>query len=81
MPYMGNYTNHVTNGILLRADLHTLFDLGLIRIHPETKQVFLSSKLMDTAYGFLDGTSLTLPRHKAFHPSEKALAERKKIFD
>jgi putative restriction endonuclease len=27
-PYKGDHTNDVTNGLLLRADLHTLFDLG-----------------------------------------------------
>jgi predicted restriction endonuclease len=30
MPYMGKPTNRVDNGLLLRSDLHTLFDLGLI---------------------------------------------------
>src|ERR1700722_13605652 len=25
-PYQGSATNHVTNGLLLRADIHTLFD-------------------------------------------------------
>ncbi|WP_200883691.1 HNH endonuclease [Archangium violaceum] len=30
-PYHGPQTNHVTNGLLLRADLHVLFDLGLLR--------------------------------------------------
>ena len=31
-PHRGPHTNEVHNGILLRADLHTLFDLGLIAI-------------------------------------------------
>ncbi|WP_169719739.1 HNH endonuclease, partial [Novosphingobium acidiphilum] len=31
-PYLGPKTNHVTNGMLLRADIHTLFDLGLLAI-------------------------------------------------
>ena len=30
-PYMGPETNHPSNG-LLRADIHTLFDLGLIEL-------------------------------------------------
>ena len=29
-PYLGPDTNHVTNGLLLRADLHTLFDTCLL---------------------------------------------------
>jgi predicted restriction endonuclease len=31
-PYSGAQSNHVTNGLLLRADIHTLFDLDLIGI-------------------------------------------------
>ncbi|MEG8052564.1 HNH endonuclease signature motif containing protein [Sphingomonas aerolata] len=31
-PYLGEHTNHVTNGLLLRADIHTLFDRGLIKV-------------------------------------------------
>ena len=34
VPYKGEETNHVQNGILLRGDIHTLFDCGLIAIDP-----------------------------------------------
>ncbi|MBE2321408.1 HNH endonuclease, partial [Solirubrobacter sp. CPCC 204708] len=34
-PYRGDHTNRVDNGLLLRADIHTLFDLGLIWVTPE----------------------------------------------
>src|SRR5262249_3712676 len=36
LPYKGPETNSVQNGLLLRADIHNLFDLGLIQIDPET---------------------------------------------
>lgn len=32
LPHKGEHSNHVANGLLLRADIHTLFDLGLIAI-------------------------------------------------
>lgn len=32
--YLGTETNVVTNGLLLRSDLHTLYDLGMIAIDP-----------------------------------------------
>ncbi len=32
MPYNGDHTNHIQNGILLRSDIHVLFDLGLLTI-------------------------------------------------
>src|ERR1700722_13744752 len=34
-PYMGASTNSLLNGLLLRADIHTLFNLGLISIDPD----------------------------------------------
>ena len=39
--YQGPDTNHPTNGLLLRADLHTLFDLGLMAFEPQTGRVLL----------------------------------------
>jgi hypothetical protein len=43
--YDGPNTNDVTNGLLLRADLHTLFDLGLLRIASDTMTVAMHPKL------------------------------------
>jgi HNH endonuclease len=34
LPYRGPAFDHVTNGLLRRADIHTLFDLNLIGIEP-----------------------------------------------
>lgn len=33
-PYRGELTNKPRNGLLLRADLHTLFDLQLLTVLP-----------------------------------------------
>jgi putative restriction endonuclease len=38
-PYRGEEDNHLDNGVLLRSDLHTLFDLNLLGINPDTLQV------------------------------------------
>jgi predicted restriction endonuclease len=38
------------NGILLRADIHTLFDRGLMAIDPDTRELWMSDKLVDDAY-------------------------------
>ena len=43
MPYRGEETNHPSNGLLLRADLHTLFDVGLLTIDPKTMTVRLAA--------------------------------------
>lgn len=39
-----------TNGLLLRADVHTLFDLNLLSIDPETRTVRVDKKLEGTEY-------------------------------
>ncbi|MBS3652592.1 DUF3427 domain-containing protein [Pseudaminobacter sp. 19-2017] len=72
-PYRGTTTNHVTNGLLLRADLHTLFDLGLIAVNPEL-QIMVSPELEDSIYWELEGQRLKLPMREDWHPSSAALA-------
>jgi hypothetical protein len=60
-PYIGEATNHITNGLLLRSDLHTLFDLHLIGVSDNYKLV-VSKTLMGTTYGKLAGNNLHLPK-------------------
>ena len=80
VPYQGVATNHLTNGILLRADIHTLFDLHLLSISPGSNTVELSSKLLKTSYKALDGKQLTLPNDEAVHPSQSALQKHYSTF-
>ena len=42
--------NHPANGVLLRSDLHTLFDLDLIGLNPVDMQVRIHSDLIGTEY-------------------------------
>jgi len=70
-PYDGKSTNHVTNGLLLRADLHTLFDLGLISVRDDYT-IRVCASLSDTEYAKLRSVRLPAPATK--HPSKKALA-------
>lgn len=79
-PYQGKETNHVANGILLRADIHNLFDLGFIQVDPEKYTISVSDELMGTEYERLDGRSLKLPKHQNQRPSKMALEERLKLF-
>ncbi len=72
-PYMGELTNHVQNGLLLRADLHSLFDLGLLSIDPTRMQVVLSDRLRETQYGKLAGCRIELPENPQLAPSSDAL--------
>jgi putative restriction endonuclease len=72
-PYRGPDTNHVTNGILLRADLHTLFDLGLIAIAVTTMTVLVAPAIAATAYSALANAPLRLPSDPRLRPSIPAL--------
>ena len=78
-PYLGADTNHVKNGLLLRADIHTLFDLNLISIDPDTSKAVVSSSLLNTCYKELNGKSLKSPRDYA-SPSPEAIARHYQIF-
>ena len=46
-PYRGEDDNHVENGLLLRSDIHTLFDLDLLGIDPERLRVVLHQDLVE----------------------------------
>lgn len=61
-PYRNETTNHPSNGLLLRADIHTLFDLYLLSVDPESRRVVLPDRLVCSAYGALAGTALRRPR-------------------
>lgn len=76
IPYCEAENNHPSNGLLLRADLHTLFDLDLIAIDPETMKIHLAPSLRRTNYGELEGKSLKLPKNKADFPRRDALQWR-----
>ncbi|SAK74994.1 hypothetical protein AWB76_04839 [Caballeronia temeraria] len=73
VPYQGPGTNHVANGLLLRADLHTLFDLGLLAVDHVTLTILVSTQLNGTEYADLRGRSIHTGRGCA-SPSPEALA-------
>ena len=71
--YKGPQTNHVKNGLLLRADLHTLYDRKLIAIDPKTYTVSIAPELKNSEYAALAGQPLRLPNDPQHHPSHDAL--------
>jgi putative restriction endonuclease len=80
IPYSGPATNSVQNGLLLRADIHNLFDLGLIQIDPETFLIRLATEILGTSFGKLQGRQLRLPKQTSHRPSNAALSARMKMF-
>lgn len=57
-PYRGAKDHHPSNGLLLRADIHTLFDLDLLGIDPATLEVHLHPKVKGMGYDEWAGASL-----------------------
>ncbi len=73
LPYKGDHTNRVDNGLLLRADLHTLFDCQLLWITADNT-VALAPALLATDYASLQGQPLRLPTSSSDHPNPAHLA-------
>ncbi|WP_374223669.1 HNH endonuclease [Micromonospora sp. M61] len=71
--YMGPHSHLVPNGLLLRADLRTLFDLHLIGVDQEGKLV-VSEGLAGSSYAKLHGKCLGLPSRAQDQPSKRRLA-------
>ncbi|MBD2579614.1 HNH endonuclease [Oscillatoria sp. FACHB-1406] len=80
IPYQGAETNHPTNGLPLRADIHTLFDLHLMSIQPDTYGVVISPELTSTCYQDLAGRKLILPQDRNAVPDRNALTKHHETF-
>jgi hypothetical protein len=75
-PYLGEDDNDPSNGLLLRADIHTLFDRYLLGVEPESLCVVLHSSIVGE-YGQFGGQPLRCPGDK---PSRQALRARFRLF-
>lgn len=76
-PYRGDEDNAPSNGLLLRSDLHTLFDLDLVGIDPTTLTIHTASALKATSYADFEGQKLACGGPS---PSHDALALRWRTF-
>lgn len=72
-PYRGEETNHPSNGLLLRADLHTLLDCGLLAVDPDGFRVVVAPSIRGSAYGKLHGRALRKRAAGWPEPSAEAL--------
>ncbi|HEV2857951.1 MAG TPA: HNH endonuclease [Solirubrobacterales bacterium] len=76
-PYAGAASDKTQNGLLLRADIHALFDLGLLAVDSKKMTCLLSPTLAGTDYEQLKGRRLLVPRSKADRPSPLALDQHR----
>ena len=67
---------HITNGLLLRCDMHTLYDLDLFAIDPDSFVIYFAPQIQDKEYVKYHGKKL----HVAYKINHGALVERWKRF-
>jgi hypothetical protein len=79
--YCGPSSDHIANGLLLRADIHTLFDLDLIGIDPDSLKVALAEELRGTCYDEFSGKPIAVPENVAFRPNKEMMRERWSEFE
>lgn len=72
-----NYS--ITNGLLLRADIHTLFDLNLLSVDSRLR-IRLAASLLKSEYKELEGKPLKEPATVSEMPSTFALDKRYQEF-
>lgn len=80
VPYSDTGSSAVTHGLLMRADIHTLFDRHLLGVNPMSLRVEISDQLKATSYGELDGVKLLIATDCAASPDKEALKQRWKKF-
>jgi len=77
IPYKGETTNHIQNGLLLRSDIHTLFDLQLLSINADDYTIVLSPELKSSSYINLVGNHIRIPEREDQQPSREALKKHR----
>lgn len=77
-PYAEKGPHEVGNGLLLRTDVHKLFDKGYVTVDPDDHRFVVSRRLKDDyqngrAYYEMHGKIIQLPREVASYPSREYL--------
>src|SRR5688572_24947256 len=73
-PYARDGQHELSNGLLLRSDLHKLFDLGYMTVDPHDKKIVVSSRIREEYengrdYYALHGRPLAQPQNSLAIPS------------
>jgi len=68
--------NAIRNGLLLRPDVHDLFDRGLVWV-TESLTIGVAPTLKSSEYGALAGKRLRLPKDSKHHPDPERLRQHR----
>jgi len=69
----GSVVDHPSNGLVLRSDIKTLYDLRLIAIHPTQLTVMLAPSLRNSSYGQFQGRKIYAPKQAIYRPGQAYL--------
>ena len=77
-PYSIAQRHELPNGLLMRSDLHRLFDDGYLTVHPSERRLLVSKRIKEEfengrEYYRLEGTSIREPREQMFRPTVENL--------
>jgi putative restriction endonuclease len=78
-PFASGGEHALSNGLLLRSDLHTLFDLGYVTVDPKERKVLVSHRIREEFengrdYYELHGRKLAQPQNSLAIPSLESLS-------
>ena len=77
-PYSENGTYKISNGLLLRADIHTLFDLNLISVDSTTMKVLIKPEIKFTEYICYENQVLLFPVSTSHRPDKEGLDKHRR---
>jgi hypothetical protein len=83
VPYFGLESDEIQNAIPLRADLHRLFDRGLLSIEYEQSEKIYVTKIHDFVikdYASFHNSKVEIPKDPFSKPSKVALKIHKELF-
>jgi putative restriction endonuclease len=77
-PYSTGGEHALSNGLLLRSDVHTLFDLGYVTVDPDERRIVVSQRIREEfengrQYYELHGRPITVPADPREVPSRENL--------
>lgn len=81
LAYSGRSSQSSRNGLLLRADVHLLFDRNLLAIEPEKHTVRVAPRIQRTVYGDLDRRPIRPPLEDRHAPDPAKLEVRWAVFE
>jgi hypothetical protein len=79
IPERGDLTHSPCNALLLRADIHNLFDLGKLAIDTRTLTVRISHEIIGSTYRILQGRPVQLPTGNELRPDLFALDMHRRL--